>query len=81
MARERGLDRKLEKRLRDQGWTIRIDSKGHYSLRPPDGGRPIPTSTSPTGGRSRVRQNLIAELRRRGFDDGERRRKGGKKDG
>ena len=54
----------LARKLQQQGWTRRIGGNGHIVMTPPNGGRPLVLSRSPSRGKALLRAK--ADLRRIG---------------
>jgi predicted RNA binding protein YcfA (HicA-like mRNA interferase family) len=49
-----------------QGWRVELQRGGHYKLYPPNGDRIVTTGSTPSA--PSALRNLIAEMRRRGFE-------------
>lgn len=58
----------LVTRLARAGWRIVVAGSGHLKAYPPDGGRFVTLSKTPSAGRSRAMTNTRAALRRAGFE-------------
>lgn len=58
--------RRLFRDLRRAGWNIHVGGSGHYQIRDTDNRLITTTPASPSDRRGR--RNLLADLRRAGFD-------------